>query len=164
MTKDALIALQGSIAKWQAILDGTGEDRGIANCPLCKLFWIGGCLGCPVYSLTGFSGCRESPYEAWDKYTTENGSGLFGVFDNQSRDLAKAELDFLISLLPSGTDERDRKLVAKLRDAMGIVRAVRRYLQRWRRNPLVSSPPDSNRLKSKPIKPFGKVPNGGRPL
>lgn len=38
MEAETLIALQGSIAKWQAIVDGTGTEQGPANCPLCLKF------------------------------------------------------------------------------------------------------------------------------
>lgn len=78
-------AIRGSIAKWEAIVAGTGEDDGPDNCPLCQTFWLDFCRGCPVRGRTGHSFCGGSPYDQWlDEATTEN---------------AQAELDFLHSIL-----------------------------------------------------------------
>jgi hypothetical protein len=38
MDEKTLEALKGSIRKWEAIVDGTGEDDGADNCPLCHMF------------------------------------------------------------------------------------------------------------------------------
>lgn len=39
MNSRTLKALKGSIRKWERICNGTGEDRGPRNCPLCELFF-----------------------------------------------------------------------------------------------------------------------------
>lgn len=97
MNAKTLKALKGSIAKWQAIVAGTGEDHGPDNCPLCQLFNDlphGGCGGCPVAERTGLDGCAGTPYQAWDD--------LFGVKADtpELKKAARAELAFLKSLLP----------------------------------------------------------------
>jgi hypothetical protein len=38
MDNQTLAALKGSIRKWENIAAGTGVDKGVFNCPLCKLF------------------------------------------------------------------------------------------------------------------------------
>ena len=107
MTETALTALQGSVEKWQDIVKGIGEDKGPINCPLCIVFnncdpyteIVGlGCVGCPVMEKSGATGCNNTPYEAWDMYRVDSGEQT--VTDQESKDLAQAELDFLISLLP----------------------------------------------------------------
>lgn len=95
MDEQTFRALQGSIAKWEAIVAGNGVDEGPDNCPLCKLFHPSvapddgrqNCDGCPVKAKTGRSYCAGSPY---DEYA-EGGT---------SRAQAKRELKFLQSLLP----------------------------------------------------------------
>lgn len=90
MDNKTLDALKGSIAKWQAIVDGTGEDLGCDNCPLCQLFWDNECVNCPVYEKTGEWRCDGSPYINYDE----------DLDDEAKKRSAQAELDFLISLLP----------------------------------------------------------------
>ena len=108
MDERTLTALQGSIAKWQAIVDGTGEDGGWKNCPLCAEFSNPEtpadqeCNGCPVYEETGEPWCSASPYRAWERYVGMHHK----VFDDRSRELAQAELDFLKSLLPLAATTR----------------------------------------------------------
>lgn len=113
MDEKTLTALQGSIAKWVAILAGTGKDDGATNCPLCQLFdphnevWAKRCKGCPVSEKTGITGCSLTPYEqleelGWDGFEYNNDlvwSGTIKTEDQKA--LAQAELDFLRSLLPS---------------------------------------------------------------
>jgi hypothetical protein len=94
MDEKTLTALRGSIAKWEAIVAGTGTDRGAENCPLCHLFIKDGCQGCPVLERSKQSGCKGTPYEDYiHAYYYE---------DRKSRMIegAKAELAFLRSLLP----------------------------------------------------------------
>ena len=66
MSPEVLAALRGSIEKWQGIVDGTVEDRGPMNCPLCLMFnpsviqgadRAAGCAGCPVKLKTGHDFC-----------------------------------------------------------------------------------------------------------
>lgn len=103
MDAETLKALKGSIAKWQAIVDGTGVDEGSANCPLCQKFrfivaYKYRCDGCPVREKTGEPDCAGSPYEDYSMkahFTDE-------FIDEEINAAAQAELDFLISLLPEG--------------------------------------------------------------
>lgn len=112
-------ALEGSIAKWAAIVAGTGEDRSSSNCPLCKCFIEENgpddvpeenqvnCYGCPVSERTVLSGCGETPYEDWaSHYFSAHGIRVSGdlpgvkIFPGCSEcaRIAQDELDFLISL------------------------------------------------------------------
>lgn len=105
MDEKTLTALQGSIAKWRAIVDGTGADDGPCNCPLCKMFLLGAdgkvfrrdserCKGCPIPEETGQISCDGTPY--WEYVEAEEA----GADKDELQPLAQAELDFLISLLP----------------------------------------------------------------
>ena len=97
MDDRTLAALNGSIAKWQAIVAGTGDEGGIFDCPLCALFHPKRnpdperlpCAGCPVMQRTGQAYCAGSPYDEWNEGP-----------DNDDERIAKEELAFLISLLP----------------------------------------------------------------
>lgn len=114
MDAETLTALQGSIAKWEAIVNGEGADLGHKNCPLCMAFidteeeepeWAqDGCYGCPVAHKVGTGGCSGTPYTAWSDYTggpfTKDPLGA-RVKDEQGKRLAQEELDFLKSLLPA---------------------------------------------------------------
>lgn len=96
MDKRTLTALQGSIKKWEAIVAGTGADRGINNCPLCAEFYNDFCEGCPVRKKTKEICCEGSPYVVWSNET--NADGLANT--PLKKKLAQAELRFLKSLLP----------------------------------------------------------------
>jgi hypothetical protein len=101
MDKRTLTALQGSIEKWKRVLAEEIVGDGYEDCPLCALFHplsvdIGlsspdACNGCPVKEKTGKSLCTGSPYE-----------GYAEALDNEedTGEMAEAELDFLRSLLP----------------------------------------------------------------
>ena len=99
MNNETLEALKGSIAKWEAIVAGTGKDDGPLNCPLCQMFHYRGlvkkpeeetCVGCPVMAATGKTLCRGTPYDEINEY-------------DPSEDLAREELEFLKALLPLET-------------------------------------------------------------
>ena len=101
MNPETLKALRGSIKKWRAIVAGTEDDFGM-SCELCKRFcarwgWICEIPStgerCPVYERTGVPGCEETPYDQWR---------VTAIDTPESDDAAKAELAFLISLLPEG--------------------------------------------------------------
>lgn len=103
-------ALEGSIAKWQAIVNGTGRDEGTDNCPLCQMFYTEqtrqegiSCIVCPVYFKTGFRYCRGSPYIAYSDYIEERYPGDMDydeTEDPRAIALAQEELDFLMGLRP----------------------------------------------------------------
>lgn len=98
MDERTLTALRGSIEKWRKIVAGTGKDLGCDDCPLCGLF-LGNrdgsldCTGCPVRGATANDGCHGLPYMTmW-----------MGADDEREQKIAaRAELDFLIGLLPEG--------------------------------------------------------------
>lgn len=104
MDAETLTALQGSIAKWEAIVVGTGIDEGAYNCPLCVKFngfWFpevgyrGSCGQCPVKLSTKQEGCAGTPYERIEEES-------FGPDDEEFKQIASLELSFLKSLLPAG--------------------------------------------------------------
>ena len=102
MDERTLTALKGSIAKWEAIVAGTDNDRGAKNCTLCQAF--PDCDGCPVAEETGQDDCEGSPYEEtryFEARSDANGTYL-GRAPVTPEDfaIARAELDFLRSLLP----------------------------------------------------------------
>lgn len=94
MTPEMEKALRGSIAKWQAIVDGTGVDRGSANCPLCIACGYGNegidCTKCPVFEHTGEWYCAHTPYADYDEARNRDAKLKF----------AKEEVAFLQGLLP----------------------------------------------------------------
>jgi len=100
MPARTLRALKGSIAKWEAIVAGTGEDLGVKNCPLCQEFPDIDCTGCPVRERTGQPFCGGSPYQQWDDETDRAETRRAAT--PRLVALAQAELDFLRSLLPEG--------------------------------------------------------------
>ena len=91
-------ALEGSIAKWQAIVHGTGGDYGVSNCPLCALFYHQECEGCPVADATGIICCGGSPYDLFAGHDI----WYLGIKADteELQQAAQKELDFLISLRP----------------------------------------------------------------
>ena len=106
MTKPTLAetnaALEGSIRKWEKIVDETGEDLCGSNCPLCQLFPLKNknCNGCPVAKASGYDECIGTPYIAWSKAVSAK--RLSGVDRRATTprlvELARAELAFLKSL------------------------------------------------------------------
>jgi hypothetical protein len=118
MDEQTLKALNGSIEKWQKIVDGVGQDHGSSNCPLCKLFnspiederriamsYYGeDCWGCPVMDATSKHYCGGSPYKDWQavgpKARWDLSGGVKSLDAERARRAAQAELDFLKSLLP----------------------------------------------------------------
>ena len=95
MTPTTLKAIKGSIRKWVKISNGTGEDQGPDNCPLCKLFYAKKCKGCPVATVTGQIECEGSPYQVWSEFPLEE-----SISSPRSIAIAEAEVLFLKTLLP----------------------------------------------------------------
>lgn len=103
MDDRTLTALKGSIEKWEKIVEGMGIDRGVSNCPLCRLFntYESMCKGCPVYERTKKRACGGTPYNDWVRARWD--AGLARRAETPAlMAAAKAELDFLRSLLPEG--------------------------------------------------------------
>ena len=115
MNPETLKALEGSIAKWEGIVRSTkAEDRGMSNCPLCRLFFNPYCFGCPVKEKTGMNGCQGSPYQDWDSHYKNSHAVKFVEVASRHKDcpdclrLAKAELEFLKELLPEKKKEVEK--------------------------------------------------------
>lgn len=114
MDAETLEALRGSIAKWEAIAAGHGEERGTENCPLCAKFYRFSCRGCPVSCETGEAYCNGSPYDEWSDLLPEEverqglwPNVIYKARTEHARAVAQKEVDFLKSLLPAKarTDE-----------------------------------------------------------
>lgn len=108
MDNATLKALKDSIAKWESNARvGDIDDAliGAKECPLCQLYWKKDnglwCDGCPVKNATGYSSCVDTPYsEAYQLFDlAENGKAPLSEFHKAAR----AEVDFLKSLLPEAT-------------------------------------------------------------
>lgn len=102
MTTKTLKALKTTIERWERNTQLESFSLfapGRKECALCTLFWGSGCAGCPVKLKTGESNCINTPYQkiitAYDKKCLPQ-----GFAPDNWRELIKAELDFLISLLP----------------------------------------------------------------
>jgi hypothetical protein len=105
MDEKTLEALKGSIAKWEAIVAGTGADNGSANCPLCAEFLYGNCFGCPVRERTKRSMCLGSPYHAFGEVADFHGHAGAKAIGPVAEAAARRELDFLKSLLPEASKQ-----------------------------------------------------------
>ena len=103
MDAKTLKALEGSIMKWEKIVDGKGIDDGIDNCPLCKLFYLNGdCEECPVSKKTESYCCSETPYDEWHDHQNDKHPQFdeYKIRCDTCKKLAEKELAFLKSLLP----------------------------------------------------------------
>lgn len=118
MTAKALSALIQSIAHWERLATGDekpGESVSADDCALCQTFrnratlaFVVGneCIGCPVMERTGRSRCRSTPYSAAENHFVHSAdktgkTGKTGRQTPEFRAAAKAELEFLRSLLPA---------------------------------------------------------------
>lgn len=105
MDAQTLKALKASISKWERNSRVRSPDNyliGVSDCPLCALFYpiiyrAEGCEGCPVHDRTGYSFCKHSPYKE-----ATNASGVWSNGGREARKAARAEVEFLKSLLPEG--------------------------------------------------------------
>jgi hypothetical protein len=103
-------ALEKSIKKWEAIVDGTGCDKGPGNCNLCRLFylWKNCCEGCPVKEKTKFKYCERTPYQDFQDHidgckicqdeSTEKWYPGKAPGCDIGREIAQREVDFLKGL------------------------------------------------------------------
>ena len=91
--RKALIAVNGSIKKWEGIELGSEIDLGMDNCALCQEFFVNErgifCKNCPVFKFTGDGYCENSPYNVW-RITKAKSYDL-----NVRKILARNEADFL---------------------------------------------------------------------
>lgn len=98
MDAKTLEALKASIAKWERnaeVKDIEDAKTSIMSCPLCLLFFDQKCYWCPVYSRTTETACKETPY--YDAANARDRSDIEAF-----RTAARAEVEFLKSLLPEG--------------------------------------------------------------
>ena len=114
MAAETLEALRGSIAKWEHIVDGTGLQLGPDNCPLCLRFnpmknpsALSGCADCPVAQKTGRPVCEGTPYDDYSEAEESDDDDA----EERMEFHAKAELDFLKSLLPTDALSDERQAV-----------------------------------------------------
>lgn len=108
----AMEALEGSIKKWEGIVEGTGIDDGAENCPLCQMFGKISCEECPVMKKTGEDECRKTPHQDWRIHQSREHYGLPSKINCPTcKKLAQKELDFLISLR-----EPEEDVVSKYQD------------------------------------------------
>lgn len=73
--REVLHALNGSKLKWLRIYQDEDKDNGAENCPLCKLFLLGGhdgCNQCPIKKTTGRHDCGLTPWREWLFHQREN--------------------------------------------------------------------------------------------
>jgi hypothetical protein len=104
-----LYALKRSIEKWRvrayAYAEHSNEDG--VDCPLCVLFnhhvntnAPPRCVGCPVAEKAGQPYCHGTPYYNWVDFEAADDETSESTYERLC-ELAKVELDFLISLLPT---------------------------------------------------------------
>lgn len=97
-SKATTLALLDSVEKWIKVSTQGARDGGTTDCPLCKLFfysnsWSTRCHGCPVFKKTGRTGCRDTPYPAFDEAVNEHAPSFALAI------LAGEEALFLLDLL-----------------------------------------------------------------
>jgi hypothetical protein len=102
MDARTLEALKASIAKWEknTVAESPDEYRTFTtDCPLCNIFYLRDCAGCPVSKNTGKMACSGTPYSAatFAKFRWMNGDGD----KREAQAAALEEVAFLKSLLPS---------------------------------------------------------------
>lgn len=65
MSKEALLK---SIEEWEGKLTKLEHKETPTlspnSCPLCEQYWESLCIGCPVFTDTGYRGCSHTPYNA----------------------------------------------------------------------------------------------------
>lgn len=112
LSKEQTDALKKSIKKWELIVDEGSEDLGPADCECCIIYNSINtrletredcCKSCPVFLKTRERFCAGTPFEKWEDYQEENDMGEWKVFDDYSKQLAQAELDFLKGILEEST-------------------------------------------------------------
>lgn len=138
MKAETLKALQGSIQKWQDIVDGTGVDNGRMNCPLCALRKSEDCGECPVNKY-----CRDTPFEEWSSHQKNIHSSRYPykvVPDCPGcKRLAKAEVEYLKSLLPVEKEKMTMRKIEIYQEKEGAVEEepIRLKLERGSLNTII---------------------------
>lgn len=114
-------AIIRSIEKWHDIAFNNGEDVGFDNCALCAIYLPKDCAGCPVRIQTRKPFCKKSPYVSWANFWEkqiplfpEHYISAFKIsllpreIRHKAQTLARAELWFLVKLLPIGIEAKMR--------------------------------------------------------
>jgi len=96
-------ALEKSIKKWKAIVQGLGVDKGVLDCELCRKYLsIHACSQkCPVKMRVGTYGCRSTPYMKWASHQHIKHNQYIHPYYIRCpvcKKLATKELNFLKSL------------------------------------------------------------------
>ena len=115
MDEKTLEALKASIAKWQenitASIPRVTFKVAPQDCALCNLFFFTDdfydrCLGCPIQQKTGKKVCKGTPYteaaKAVENWDSRVGDKARDRWREKAQLAARAEVDFLKSLLPTG--------------------------------------------------------------
>ena len=115
MTPTARAALLESVKKWDGICDREIADEGANNCALCQEFLKkdgieSDFVDCPVFVNTGIQYCKRTPYSKWAKAQEETDAVPWCADTPELMELAKAERDFLVSLLPQSDQSAHRKM------------------------------------------------------
>jgi hypothetical protein len=115
MTKKVLKALRSSIRKWQYNVRMAKSEKNIRTsayqCPLCLLFHMKGCRGCPINEKAGFFQCTGSPYSNVTKHIRHPQLLI---------NACKKEVKFLESLLPKKNKSSRRLLMAKKKNDKAV--------------------------------------------
>jgi hypothetical protein len=106
--------IRASVDHWARLADLNpleGEQYGNRDCPLCQEFGtIMDCRGCPIAQHTGWSSCRETPYDkaanalwylSFRERTRVTTTDMTACRE-KARRTAGEMLEFLVSLLPGG--------------------------------------------------------------
>jgi len=114
MDNEEVIALEGSIGKWESIAYGNGRDAGRDNCPCCKLadrrayedvceddFAYGdGCRKCPIGRIANTYDCFKTPYDDFCTHVRHcEYCEKIGIYCSEARGIAEAEIAFLKRIL-----------------------------------------------------------------
>lgn len=103
LAASAVVAIEGSIKKWEGILNNTETDNRGINCPLCKEYGDASlsCIQCPVREFTKKSQCRGTPYSEWtDHHDSQHSMCKEKIIHCETcKELCKKEISFLKSLL-----------------------------------------------------------------
>lgn len=90
------VAMKRTLWIWEGRAGVRKDDYRKGSCYLCKTA-DSECTNCIVYKHTHEKGCTFTPYEIWHWAAITD--------ENNIREHAKAELDFLISILPAPVEQ-----------------------------------------------------------
>lgn len=95
----AIRLLLASIQTWFTNLEMAYEGKpfqtGRARCPLCNVYFLNYCRGCPVSDYTKQIDCGQTPYHAVKEAIQNTSTGSKEIIQ-----ATHAQVNFLLSLLP----------------------------------------------------------------